>query len=216
MADTKLSALAAATTLTDADVMAIVNGGVTTKVTLNQLTSYFESRGRQNNASVAALSPTGGTDTYLVGSDVLIPAGRLQAKSMYRLKFDIAKTTAAGAASMVVTVRLGVNGSTADTVATCPLTFAVQTAVADEGFVDVNCIFRTVGAGTAAVVQAHGSLDHRLAATGLTNVNTSIQRATSAGFNSTLAGLKIGASINTGTSTVANIQLVQAELFNLA
>ena len=52
--------------------------------------------------------------------------------------------------------------------------------------------------------------------TGLTSVNTSIQKVTSSGFDSTVAGLKIGCSVNIGTSTTGSLSLVQAELFNLA
>jgi hypothetical protein len=215
MADSKVSALTAVTTPADTDELPVNQGGVSKKVNLTQLTAYFEQRGRQTNASVANQSPTGATDTYIVGSDVTIPAGRLQAKSMYRLKFDIAKTTAAGAASVVLAVRLGTAGTTSDT-ARATLTFAVQTALADEGAVDLNVVFRTVGSGTTAVIQALGMLDHRLAATGLTTVNTSIQKATSGGFDSTVAGLRIGCSVILGSSTVATISLVQAELFNLA
>lgn len=215
MADAKISAFPTITSPADADLVPIVDGGATSAITLNNLTAYFEQRGRQTNASVANQTPTGATDTYLVGSDVPIPAGRLQAKSMYRLKFDIAKTTAAGTASVVVNVRIGTAGSVADT-SRGTLTFAVQTALADEGFVDLNLIFRSIGSGTSAVVQTHASLDHRLASTGLTTVNTSIQKATSGGFDSTVAGLKIGCSVTLGTSTVATISTVQAELFNLA
>jgi len=215
MADTKISALSAVTTPADADELAVNQAGASKKVNLSQLTAYFEQRGRQTNASVTTQTPTGGTDTYLAGSDVTIPTGRLQAKSMYRLKFDIHKTSVAGTASVVVNVRLGTAGTTSDT-SRAVVTFGPQTAVADEGAIDLNIVFRTVGSGTSAVIQVLGMLDHRQTTTGLTNVNTSIQKVTSSGFDSTVANLKIGCSVNIGTSTVADIRLVQAELFNLA
>jgi len=215
MADTKISALSAVTTPADTDEVPVNQASTTKKVTLNQLTTYFEQRGRQNNCSVANQTPTGGTDTYVTGSDVTIPAGRLQAKSRYRLRIWLDKTSTAGTASVVLAVRIGTAGTTADT-ARATLTFAVQTAVADEGVIDLDVTFRTVGSGTSAVIQANGILDHRLATTGWTNVNSSLQAATSAGFDSTVANLKIGCSINTGTSTVSTIRQVTAELFNLA
>ena len=215
MADTKISGLTGVTTPADADELAVNQAGASKKVTLNQLTAYFEQRGRQTNASVANQTPTGGTDTYITGSDVTIPAGRLQAKSMYRLKFDLVKTSTAGTASVVLNVRIGTAGTTSDA-SRAVITFAVQTAVADEGAVDLNVVFRSVGSGTSAVIQALGMLDHRQQITGLTSVNTSIQKVTSSGFDSTVAGLKIGCSVNIGTSTVGSLSLVQAELFNLA
>jgi len=215
MADTKISALSAVTTPADADELAVNQGGSSKKVTLNQLTAYFEQRGRQTNASVAQQNPTGGTATYLTGSDVLIPTGRLQAKSMYRLKFDIHKTALSGTANVIVTIKIGTAGTVADTTR-ATVTFGVQTAVADEGAIDINVVFRTVGSGTSAVIQVLGMLDHRLAASGLTNVNTSIQKVTSSGFDSTVAGSRIGCAVDIGSGTTANINLVQAELFNLA
>lgn len=219
MVDTKTSGLSAAGTLTDADVLAIVNGGVSAKVTLTALTAYFEGRGRVTNASVANQTPTGATDTYLVGSDVVIPVNpsggnRLQAKSRYRMVMAMSKT-AAGAASMVVNVRLGTAGTTADT-ARATITFGAQTAAIDNGQVDLNVLFRTVGSGTAAVIRAEGILDHQLATTGWTNVNSSIIGVTSSGFDSTVANLRIGCSVVMGSSTVPTITSVGAELFNLA
>jgi hypothetical protein len=88
--------------------------------------------------------------------------------------------------------------------------------VADEGRLDLDVYFRTVGSGTSAVLRADAILDHRLAATGWTTVNSSMQGATSAGFDSTVAGLKIGCSAIMGSATVATITSVGAELFNLA
>jgi hypothetical protein len=88
--------------------------------------------------------------------------------------------------------------------------------VADDGRIDVEVNFRTVGSGTSAVIRAQGTLDHRLAATGLSTANTSITGTTSAGFDSTVASLGIGISVTWGTSFVGTTDLVQAELINLA
>jgi hypothetical protein len=214
MADAKISALPTVTSPLDADLVPIVESGATKAITLNNLTAYFEQRGRQTNCSVANQTPTGATDTYLVGSDVSIPANRLQAKSRYRMVMNMSKT-AAGVASLVLAVRIGTAGSTADT-ARATLTFAVQTAAIDEGRIDLDVIFRTVGSGTSAVIRADGLLDHRQAITGWTTVNSSCQGATSSGFDSTVASLRIGCSAIMGSATVATITSVAAELFNLA
>jgi hypothetical protein len=211
---TEVPNLAAVTAPADTDVMHVVASGVSSKITLNSLTAYFEQRGRQMNASVAqqALSTS---DVYLVGSNVTIPANRLQAKSIYRLRVELAKTSTAGTATPILTVRVGTAASTADT-ARCALTFAAQTAVADDGFIDLYITFRTVGSGTTAVLQGSALLDHRLAATGLSVSNTSIARNTGGGFDSTAANLKIGCSLNMGASFAGTTDLVQAELMNLA
>lgn len=222
MADTKPSAFTADSTPDDADIIPYVDldgGGagvhLNKKITFNELTAYLEQRGRQHNASVAQQAYSGNSDTYLVGSDVTIPTSRLQAKAKYRLRFDLAKTSTAGTAGIVVNVRIGTAGTTADT-SRGTLTFASQTAVADEGQVDLTVVFRTIGAGTSAVIRSTALLDHRLAVTGLCNVNSSVQSATSAGFDSTVAGLKIGVSMNVGASSVVNVNLVDAVLENLA
>lgn len=208
----KASALPVASSLNDTDQLYVVQGGTSKVVTPSVLTTYIESRGRQMNASLANQTFTT-SDTYLTGSDVTIPAGRLQAKSMYRLRLQMTKTSAAGTAGTIISVRLGTAGSTADT-ARATLTFSAQTAIADVGFYDIYVTWRTVG--TSSVIQAAGLLDHQLAATGLASVNTSVVRVTSSAFDSTVGGLKIGCSFNGGASFAGNTDLVQAELMNLA
>ena len=212
--DKAISALTAASSLADTDVLPIVNGGSTKSVTLNVLDAYIESRGRVNNASVTTPGAGFASDTYLVGSSVAIPNGRLQAKSMYRCKFSVTKT-AAGIAAPIITVRIGTAGSTADT-SRGALTFAAQTAAIDQGFFEIFCTWRTVGSGTTAVLQSMGTLSHALSITGLSTDVTGMKTATSAGFDSTTSGSIIGCSVNGGTSAAWTIALVQAELYNLA
>ncbi len=123
--------------------------------------------------------------------------------------------TAAGVATPIINVRLGTAGTTADTSRSI-LTHAAQTAAIDEGLFTVLVTFRTIGAGTAAVIQATSKLEHRLSVTGLsTAVSGTIVGAPSAGFDSTLAGLNIGLSVNGGASAAWTIATVQTELFNL-
>lgn len=221
MADTKPSAFTADSTPDDADIIPFIDldgGGagvhLPKKITFNELTAYLESRGRVNNASVAQQT-WAAADAYLTGSSCPIPAARLQAKTKYKCTFYVAKTSVAGTATPIINVRVGTAGTTADT-SRAALTFAAQTAVADEGRIDVEVVFRTVGSGTSAVLRAQGTLDHRLAATGLANVNTSIVGNTGGGFDSTVANLIIGLSVTWGTSFVGTTDLVQAELLNLA
>jgi hypothetical protein len=166
------------------------------------------------NQSLSAQGPGFAADTYLAGSNIAIPVTGLKAGSRYRLVFDVTKT-AAGVAAPILTLRFGTGGSTADA-ALAALTFPAQTAAADTGRFALEVTFRSVGSGTAAVVQAMGSLIHGLAATGLSVSSAPVQIGTSAGFNSTPANSIIGVSVNGGASAAWTVSIVQASLENLA
>jgi len=167
------------------------------------------------NASVANQGAGFATDTYITGSEILMPETRLQAKTCYELTFNVTKT-AAGTATPIITLRTGANASTADT-ARCTFTFTAGTAAADEGVVHVYAVFRSVGAGSAAVLQGLAQITHRLSVTGLTGTNavSEPEVATSSGFDSTVANTYIGVSVNGGASAAWTVNLVQARLFNL-
>jgi hypothetical protein len=96
------------------------------------------------------------------------------------------------------------------------LTFPSQTLAADDGRFTLEATFRSVGAGTAAVVQVVASLTHTVAAGGLSNSPGPVRRATSGGFNSTLANAVLGVSVNGGSLAAWTVSLVQANLENLA
>lgn len=164
------------------------------------------------NAAVAAVAGAFAADTYLVGSSIAIPAGRLQAKTQYRCRFDVVKT-AAGTATPIINIRFGTGGTTADT-SRGALTFQAQTGAVDEGTYEIFATFRTVGSGTSAVLHTVGQLRHTLAATGL-GVGSEAEVATSGGFDSTVASSIIGLSVNGGASASWTISNVQAELVNL-
>lgn len=220
MADAELNALSAIGSLADLDLLyaedVSANAGV--KVTLNQLVAYIEQRGRQHNSSVAAQTPAAATDVYIVGSDVLIPDTRIQAKSKYKLELSITKG-AAGTGTPTVTIRVGTAGSTADA---ARLTFtwpAANTAVADEMKLTIFVTFRTVGSGTTAVIEGMMLAEHELTTTGFGGTalgSNIIVNATSAGFDSTVSNLRIGCSINGGTASAWTIRQAQAILENLA
>lgn len=218
MADTKISALTAASSLADADVLAIVNGGASKKVSLTDLTTYFESRARQHNASITTQTPAANTDVYIVGSDVNIPANRLQAKTKYRLMLSITKSTA-GTGTPTFNIRVGTAGTTADT-SRCLFTWpAANTAVADEMKVEIECTFRSVGSGTSAVIEGMLLAQHELTTTGFGGTGLGaniIINTTGGGFDSTVASLKIGCSVNGGTASAWSIRQAQAVLENLA
>lgn len=207
------SALPAAGTLLDANTLFGINGGVTSEFTLSQLTAYFESRARQHNASVTT-QVTGAVDVYITNSNVLIPANRLQAKSKYRLDLSLTKG-AAGTGTPTFNVRVGTGGILTDA-SRCLFTWpAANTAVADEMKVEILCTFRTVGATTTAIIEGQLVGQHELTATGFGGTgltNTIILNTTGGGFDSTVAGLQIGCSVNAGTAGAWSIRQAQAVL----
>jgi hypothetical protein len=166
------------------------------------------------NGSTAAQGAGFASDTYLTGSSIAIPNGSLQAKAMYRCWFNVVKT-AAGTAAPIINIRFGTAGTTSDT-SRGTLTFSAQTAVVDEGTFEIMATFRTVGSGTSAVLQTCAKLNHRLSITGLGVGVSESEVATSGGFDSTVSNSIIGISVNGGASAAWTVQIVQAELINLA
>ena len=165
----------------------------------------------QFNVLLTNQATSGSADTYLVGSSINIPQGKIKVGTIYKCKFNAVKTNA-GVAAPVATIRVGTAGSTADS-SRAALTFAAQTAVVDEGVIEIEVTAQAAGAST--VFQAVGSLGHRLTTTGLSTSVTSVAINKGAPFDSTGAGLKIGVSINPGASGVWTISFVSAELKNL-
>jgi hypothetical protein len=151
------------------------------------------------------------SDTYLTGSNILLPSSRPIVGTRYLLSFEMSKT-AAGTATPIFTLRYGTNASTADTALTTH-TFAAGTAAADAAYVTVDAYFRSVGSGTSAVITAVVSLDTNLTTTGFSNAVKNVQAASS-GFNSTTASTYLGLSINGGTSAAWTINQVLARLEN--
>src|SRR5690348_3494048 len=102
MADTKISALTAASGFFGTDELPVNESGSSKKVTGAQILAYTEPA---TNASTAAQT-LGTSDTYLTGSGLTVVAGRLQANSFYRCRFDMTKT-AASTATAAMTLRMG-------------------------------------------------------------------------------------------------------------
>ena len=166
-----------------------------------------------SNASTAAVSAGYASDTYLAGSSVTInTAGAWRAGGAYHLVFDMAKT-AAGVATPILTVRMGTLGTTGDA-AILTLTFPAGTAAADTGLFELWVNFRTVGAGTSAVIQGAAEIRHNNTTTGLVNTvtgSTEVIVGTSAGFASTTQTV-LGVSFNGGASFSGTNTLCQAQL----
>lgn len=205
MAAAKITALAAYTTPIPTDVMAVVDvtNGVTKKIQLSALGVELK------NSSTASQGAGFAADTYLVGSNITLPTGGVIVGTTYKLTFDVTKTNV-GTATPIIIVRIGTLGTTGDA-AICTFTFGAGTAAADTGLFELICTFRSVGSGTSAVLQGISRLTSNLTTTGISNAKKSVSN-TSSGFNSTTAGIIIGASYNGGASASHTVQLVRAEL----
>jgi len=182
---------------------------------------YTDDAGRHwgwtRNCSIASQGPGFAADTYVTNSDILIPSFSLQAKTTFLWQISASKT-AAGIAQPAYAIRIGANRTTADT-ARLTLTGPAQTAIADIGTLYVMLTVRSVGAGTAAVLQGTAWWVHRGTAantttsgTGFANDTSGHVEATSSGFDSTaLGGQYIGLSINGGTSAAWTVTQVRVE-----
>lgn len=165
------------------------------------------------NASTTAQGAGFSTDTYLTNSNITIPNSSLQIGSRFTCTFSASKT-AASTATPIIAVRIGTNGTTADT-AVLTFTFNAQTAAADVGRFNIEVLFRSVGSGTSAVVQGTASVIHSVNLTGLISTASQVLQVTSAGFDSTVSSSIIGVSVNGGTSASWTVQSVQSKLENL-
>jgi hypothetical protein len=167
------------------------------------------------NQAVAAVTGYA-ADTFLVGSNITVPAALVRVGTRYHCLFDVTKT-GAGTAAAVITFRFGTLGTTGDA-AICQFTFNVQTGVIDTGLFEVWIVFRTIGSGTAAVCAGVCTLRHNLAVTGLDTVEPNgfaLRTSTSSGFNSTPASSICSVSVNGGASAAWTITIVNAEVDNL-
>ncbi len=163
------------------------------------------------NSSTSTVSAAYAADTYLAGSSITVSAGAWNALGQYHCVFDMTKT-AAGVAPIVITVRMGTAGTTADA-AIATITFGTQAAATDTGIFHVWITFRTVGSGTSAVIQVVAQVNHKNA-TGFDNSSAqpnAMYNATSAGFDSTTPTI-LGISFNGGTAFSGTNTLVQATL----
>jgi hypothetical protein len=200
MADTKISALTAATVVNSADQFAVVQSSASKSVTFNILrTSIGEGL---SNASTSTVSAGYATDTYLAGSAISLPTtGIWQVGTILKWQFDMTKT-ALGSAAATIIIRMGTLGTTGDA-AIATLTWGAGTAAADTGIFDVTVVFRTIGAGTSAVIAPMARCTHHLAATGLISTGASgtgvLVPGASSGFNSTISSVA-GLSFNGGAS----------------
>jgi hypothetical protein len=209
MADTKISALTAATAMADANEFAINEAGASKKLTGTLIKAWQGNILRNVNTSDVTISA--GATTYCTGSNIAVPTGKLRAGTWFRWSL-IGTKTAAGTATRNLLIKVGTNGSTADaTIVT--LTSSTPTAAVDTGTWQVTFVIRTIGASATS----HGAYAgwHQLSTTGLFANETEVIQAAGSTFDSTTANLIVGLAITTGASEVITLQQVIAEAFNL-
>lgn len=165
-----------------------------------------------NNYSTTSQSPSATTRTYITGSALSIPSGKIQIGTMFRWKWSMTKT-AAGTATSTIDVAVGTAGTTSDT-ARVSFTKPAGTAAADEAWCEVNVTCRGPLSASGIFVGEFRMI-HNLASTGHAVIPCVVVNTVSSAFDVTTANLIVGLCITTGTSDAITIQMVQAEALNL-
>lgn len=169
-------------------------------------------RGTVLNFSTAAQTPAAATRTYIAGSAITIPSGKLQIGTLFRWRFNMTKT-GAGIAASTFDVAVGTAGSVADT-ARVSFTKPAGTAVIDEAWCEIQCICRGP-LSASGVFAGEFIMCHNLAATGHAVIPVVVVNTISAAFDVTTANLIVGLCITSGAADAITIQMVHAEAWNL-
>jgi len=213
MADTKTSALPAAGSFLLADELPVNEASTSKKVTGLQMQAALVND--NSSGATGAQTPAATTRTYITGSAITVPVGKLRIGSFFRWEFDMTKT-GAGSAASTFDICFGTAGTTADT-ARVSFTKPGGTAAADVGLVTITAVVRGP-LSASGVVSGNFQLTHVGGATGLLGhcVEPAICVNTiSSGFDVTVASLIVGVCITTGASDAITIQQVIAQAFNI-
>lgn len=154
------------------------------------------------------------SDTYVTGSVVTIPAGEIAVGSTYHVLIHMSKT-AAGTIMGPFILRVGTNGTTADTAAvTMWSQTSTGTAVADTATIEFYATFTTAGASAivrTAVIFLHSATTTGFVSTGGSNIIPG-SLVVSGAFNASSA-TKIGVSYAGGTSAQHTLTVLKADYF---
>lgn len=187
---------------------------VTKLLSVKDEAGFIHTLGNLSNSSTAAVAqaPAAATRTYITGSNIAVPAGKLQIGTMFMWRVSLTKT-AAGTAASTFGVAVGTAGTTADT---DRLTFTkpAGTAAVDEGLVEIMVTCRGPLSASGVFV-GEFRMTHNLASTGHMTIPGACVNTISAGFDVTVPDLIVGLTITTGASDAITIQVVQAEAVNL-
>jgi hypothetical protein len=163
-----------------------------------------------NNWSTAAQSPTAATRTYITGSKITLPAGKIAVGTKFHWTFDVTKT-AAGTDVSTIDIAVGTAGTTSDT---ARVSFAkpAGTAAVDCGRFVIDAVVRATGG--SCVIAGHMNMTHNGDAIGLATVPIVDVTTVSSSFSVTTA-TSIGLCITTGAADVYTIQMVTTESWNI-
>ena len=146
-------------------------------------------------------------DTYLTGSNILIPQYGMQVGQLYQWVIGVEKT-AAGTTAASMTVRVGSAGAIGDTSRVALTQTVAQTATASVTTMRVYVFVRSVSASGVLIGQWDIGGN-----SGTTTGWGDGDRVVAAGFDNTaLAGQFIGLSLNGATSASYTIDLVKGWL----
>lgn len=192
--------------------------GVTFIDTTSKLLSLKDANGfvtsfGPKNFSTASQAPAAATRTYIAGSALAVPTGKLQIGSCFRWTFDLTKT-AAGVAASTYDICFGTTGTTADA-ARVSFTKPAGTAAVDTAIVQITAICRGP-LSASGIVAGNFSLVKNAAEIAGHCATPSVNLTTVSGaFDVTVANLIAGVCITSGAADALTIQMVMAEAWNL-
>jgi len=149
------------------------------------------------------------TDTYLVGSSILIPPQNFKSGTGYRCRISVTKT-AAGTAGLTATLRVGATATTSDS-SYFALNLSAQTAATDTTLLTYDFMTRSTGA-SAALVAHLSSISQPT--TGFSSLLKGANGTNTSDITA-WAGKYIGVSLNGGASASYTVNMVQAEIYNI-
>jgi len=164
------------------------------------------------NFSTASQAPAATTRTYITGSKITIPKGKLQIGTCFRWMFSLTKT-GAGTATSTIDIAVGTAGTTADA-ARVSFTKPAGTAVIDEAWFEVTCICRGP-LSASGVFAGQLVMTHNLQTTGHAAIPCVVVNTISGAFDVTTADLFVGLCITSGASDAVTLQVVTAEAWNI-
>lgn len=166
-----------------------------------------------NNHGATDLYLSASTRTYIAGSHLTIPASKMQVGTKFSWRFNMVKT-AAGTATSVIDICVGTARSVADP-AVCSFTKPAGTAAADEGFVIIEAVVKSIGAGSS-VMLGEMVVMHNLASTGHMTIPIACVHNASGGTDDfTVSDLFVGLCITTGASDAITINQVSAQAHSI-
>lgn len=212
MAETDFTNIAATSINTPASgVTAVFVDSVSKRLSMKDDAGVVRSIGL-TNFSTTSQAPAATTRTYLTGSALSVPSGKLQIGTLFRWTFNMTKT-GAGAAASTIDIAFGTAGTTADT-ARVSFTKPAGTGVIDEAFCEVVAIVRGP-LSASGIVSGEFWMVHNLQITGHAVIPCVVVNTISGAFDVTVANLIVGLCITTGASDAITIQQVTAEALNL-